>query len=83
MLEESPFAEGGGGQVFRGTFRGSVICAKRVFGSSMGDFEQEVSVLTTLSHPHVLSLYGVVQVTDGDPLMVTEYCGGGDLDGCE
>jgi protein-serine/threonine kinase len=36
-------------------------------------------MLTKLSHPSILSLYGVSGNDRGDLYMVMEYCGGGDL----
>jgi len=84
-LEDAPFAEGGGGQIFRGKYMGSVIAAKRVFNGHMteglADFDREVAMLASLSHPSVLALYGISQNDRGDLFMVMEFCGGGDLDG--
>ena len=84
-LEEEPFAQGGGGQVFRGNYCGSVVCAKQLFSSKAGyeatkaEFDKEVSALHALSHPGVLSLFGTYTGTKGELYMVMEYCGGGDL----
>jgi len=48
-LEPKPFARGGGGQIFRGTYNGSAVAAKQLLMSSseeeeLADFEREVII---------------------------------------
>ncbi len=68
----------GGGQIFKGTYMGTEIAAKRVMNglsrSAAADFEQEVSMLNRLQHPCVLSFFGVTENTAGDMFMVIEAC---------
>jgi len=136
-LEALPFARGGGGQVFKGTYQGHAIAAKqvgpvvretgkltlhfwhgpfqqtalrvaflhvawakqqqrarsqKVFASDVAsseEFDREVAMLCTLSHPSVVTLYGIARSGGGDSggeggggesaFMVLEVCGGGDL----
>ena len=93
-LEPRPFARGGGGEIFKGKYMGHVIAAKHNFNSaatSASDqeaFDREVLMLTKLTHPCVLSLYGVstdpktiTDPRDNGMYMIMEYCGGGDLAG--
>lgn len=139
-LEALPFARGGGGQVFKGTYQGHAIAAKqvgpvvretgkltlhfwhgpfqqtalrvaflhvawakqqqrarsqKVFASDVAsseEFDREVAMLCTLSHPSVVTLYGIARSGGGDSggeggggesaFMVLEFCGGGDLSKC-
>ena len=72
-LEAKPFAQGGGGQVFKGKYLGQAIAAKKVFNVSEGDrsdFDTEVAMLSQLSHPCVLALFGVCQDDAGYLYMV-------------
>jgi hypothetical protein len=84
LLEEEPFARGGGGEVFKGQYMGNAVAAKKTFSNMSGDdqedFRREVAMLTKLTHPCILSMYGESVDADGSMLMVMEYCGGGDLD---
>jgi hypothetical protein len=77
MLEDKPFAHGGGGQIFKGMYMGNEIAAKQVYDSKSGqahseDFDNEVAVLTKLSHPCILSCFGVTSDEDGSMYQV--YC---------
>jgi serine/threonine protein kinase len=65
--------------VFRGKYMGNPIAAKQVHNSEedMEDFEREVAMLTKLSHPCIMALFGVTKDVDGEVYMVLEYCGGG------
>ena len=65
----------GGGQVFKGLFRGAEIAAKRVFNTGRtddknGDFDREVAMLAQLVHPNVLLLCGVSVGFDGENFIV-------------
>lgn len=75
MLEDKPFAHGGGGQIFKGMYMGNAIAAKQVYDSKSGqahseDFDNEVAVLTKLSHPCILSCFGVTADEDGSMYQV-------------
>jgi len=75
MLEDKPFAHGGGGQIFKGMYMGNEIAAKQVYDSKSGqahseDFDNEVAVLTKLSHPCILSCFGVTSDEDGSMYQV-------------
>ncbi len=73
----------GGGQIFRGKYLGSVIAAKKIFNSAtpegIADFDHEVSMLTQLSHPAILAVYGVSKSSEDDLVMIMEFCTEGDL----
>ena len=70
-LEDTPFARGGGGEVFRGDYSGNCIAAKKVFNTSTSgaDFQREISTLARLSHPCIMALYGVSTDPAGIPEM--------------
>jgi serine/threonine protein kinase len=67
--------------VFRGKYLGNPVAAKQVHNSedNMEDFHREVAMLTKISHPCIMALFGVTKDADGEIYMVLEYCGGGDL----
>lgn len=84
-LEDTPFARGGGGQIFKGRYMANAVAAKEVFqakGNNHGphsDFIAECRVLGTLAHPNVLQLYGVARSPRGELFMIFDLCTGGDL----
>ena len=83
-LEAKPFARGGGGEIFRGKYMGQTIAAKHNFSDNeeyTDEFDREVAMLTKLTHPCILSLYGISKAKDGSLFMIMEFCGGGDLAG--
>jgi hypothetical protein len=49
----------GGGQVFRGTYNGTVVAAKAIFSQSveadMSEFTREVGMLASLHHPSIIT----------------------------
>jgi len=61
-LEARPFASGGGGQVYRGTYNGTLVAAKSVFSQSLttqlDEFNREVKMLATLAHPNIVTVRG-------------------------
>ena len=61
------------------------IAAKQVFSSmdqsDFEEFDQEVQMLTRLTHPSILAFYGISRDAAGSTFMVTEFCEGGDLAG--
>jgi serine/threonine protein kinase len=65
----------GGGQIFKGTYNGTPIAAKQVYAAlpdAQEDFDREVAVLAKLSHPCIVSLFGVSRNPHGDLFMVLE-----------
>jgi hypothetical protein len=60
VLEVRPFASGGGGQVYRGTYNGTVVAAKSVFSQAMTtqleEFNREVKMLAHLAHPNIVTV---------------------------
>ena len=86
-LERQPFAQGGGGQIFKGRYMGNVVAAKQTFVNAEKmnaeeriEFDREVAMLTKLTHPCILSLYGISR-DESALFMVMDFCGGGDLEG--
>mmetsp|Transcript_41853 Transcript_41853/g.53916 ORF Transcript_41853/g.53916 Transcript_41853/m.53916 type:complete len:125 (+) Transcript_41853:943-1317(+) len=64
-LDKKPFAQGGGGQIFKGKYRAANIAAKQVFScmdrGAMEEFDLEVAMLMGLTHPNILPIYGTTQ----------------------
>ncbi len=66
----------GGGQIFKGTFMGAEVAAKKVFSTGRTadpnrDMEREVTMLAQLVHPNILYLIGVCEVpSTGDSIIV-------------
>jgi len=84
-LDPKPIARGAGGVVFKGRYLGQAVAAKQLFSAATGsggdaDFFREVAVLTQLSHPCVLNIFGVMRGSAGELFMVVDYCGGGNLE---
>ena len=80
-LEVEAFARGGGGEVFRGTLKGSTIVAKSMLAGNLeDDFElaNELMILACLSHPNIINVMGICE-HDGRMLLIEEYADGGDL----
>jgi len=78
-LDARPFAQGAGGQVYRGTYNGTVVAAKSIFAQTMAadveEFSREVKMLASLHHPNIVTFYGVSSdyeeakaATDPNPL---------------
>ena len=95
VLDDRAFAQGAGGQVFRGTYHGTVVAAKAVFSQTLAadteEFSREVKMLAALHHPHIVTFYGVSAERAGrgdaaNPLasstlyIVEEFCPGGNLE---
>jgi ribosomal protein L37E len=73
-LEPVPFAKGGNGQIFKGTYFGTAIAAKQLFTSANSpsifeEFKREVSALDKLSHPNILQLFGIALEERGGAAM--------------
>ena len=73
QLAARPFASGGGGQIFKGTYNRCAVAAKAIFSQikeggagaaaastfSMSEFHQEFSMLAQLHHPNIVTFYGI------------------------
>ncbi len=82
VLEKQHFASGGFGNIFKGRFTadGRLVVAKELkpekAKETFAELQHETSVMSSLRHPNLLQLYGVML----QPLrMMLEYCGEGDL----
>lgn len=82
--ETTPFAAGGGGQLYRGTYKKKIKIAAKTVLADMADleeFRQEYRVLTKLRHPNIMRTFGTCHNPKTDTLyIVTEMCDGGSLD---
>jgi len=83
---ETLLGEGGMSQVWRArTAAGNEVAVKfpkPSLSTTAGAGElvrREFRILHGLSHPHVVSELGLIDVGRGGPVLVTEYLGGGDL----
>jgi serine/threonine protein kinase len=85
-LESQPFAAGGGGQLFRGTYKKNFkIAAKTVLAdmslTDLEEFRQEYRILTKLRHPNIMRTFGTSLDPKSNTLyIVTEMCDGGSLE---
>lgn len=83
VLDAKPFAHGTGGLVYKGLYMGNTIAAKQVLNVikrakakdektvDLSEFDSEVSLLTKLSHPNIVSCYGSsVDESDGNVYQV-------------
>src|SRR5262249_51128670 len=79
-------ARGGSAEVWRGRDTrlqdGSAYVAIKKLSSHASDstwparFEREVSILQTVSHPHIAGIHGSGVASDGRPFIVMEYVDG-------
>ena len=80
-VEETPFASGGFGDVYRAKLAGGeIVVAKELKKEQVGEgfveFQHEVSMMSKLEHSNLVRLYGIML----NPLrMVMEMCEEGDL----
>jgi tRNA A-37 threonylcarbamoyl transferase component Bud32 len=71
-------AAGGSGEIYEGVYNGRPVAVKEVFAQmidtdNVDDFCHECSILATLSHPLVVTFYGVsYDAAEGTLLIVTE-----------
>jgi hypothetical protein len=76
-LETPPIAAGGGGQIYRAVYHGSVVAVKALFSQLMtgdiADLKQEVAMIARARSPHIISFYGVSH-HQGVTYIVTEFC---------
>jgi serine/threonine protein kinase/GTPase SAR1 family protein len=89
QVESKPFAEGSFGQICQGVIKdGNIRVASKALKYSAGveggldgfrEFQREVSVMSTLEHPNIVSIYGIAF---GPLRMILELCVEGDLMGC-
>eukprot|EP00768_Dysnectes_brevis_P005604 gnl/Dysnectes_brevis/4114_a5413_349.p1 GENE.gnl/Dysnectes_brevis/4114_a5413_349~~gnl/Dysnectes_brevis/4114_a5413_349.p1 ORF type:complete len:835 (-),score=53.68 gnl/Dysnectes_brevis/4114_a5413_349:55-2466(-) len=76
--------QGAFGQVFRGTYKGAVVCIKKMAADMRMERQcksvmQECLLLARLRHPNVLRLYGL-HFTEQEVLLVTEFAQHGTLE---
>merc|ERR1712100_551837 len=82
MGEEKPIGQGGFGRVHRALYSGGLVAVK-ITNNDFVDFEawrDEVDTVLALHHPHIIQLYGVVDVKGYDRMIVSELCANGSLD---
>ncbi|GBG34800.1 Protein kinase, putative [Hondaea fermentalgiana] len=83
---EHAFARGAGGELFLAKWRGLRVvvksCANMVSNEqALVDLGNEISLLSTLRHPHLVLFLGAAFDTKHmTPLLVMEYCPGGTLE---
>ena len=87
-IEEKPFARGGQGEVFMGTYQGEIIVLKKLYTEGvtamrrqkmLNSFKSELAIMTRLRSPRVAHFYGVVTTDTTFLGLVMEYCAGGSL----
>jgi len=84
-LEEKPFARGAGGELLFAKWRGLKVVAKSCINmlsnkQALIDLGNEISLLSTLRHPHLILFLGASFEQDGPPLLILEYAAGGTLE---
>ncbi|KAL9649395.1 hypothetical protein ABK040_014306 [Willaertia magna] len=77
---EKKIGEGGGGTVYSAKWGDNRVAIKSIKLSEEDDedFEREVSLLSTLRHPNIVTFYGVT-ITNTSKYMVIEYLSKGSL----
>lgn len=87
---EIPFARGSGGKLFRAKWRG-LVCAVKTIHLEEGanekeheevivDLQNEIALLSSLRHPHLVMFLGASLEDDLKPLLIMEYCANGTLE---
>lgn len=82
-LAEHPLAKGSYGEIFRATYKNSVVAVKRLMCDPLelqrifGAFRREVWIMSSLCHPNLVNLLGYC--LEPTPSMVMEFVNGGDL----
>lgn len=71
---------GGEGQVFRGICRGTgrIVAIKVMPGAALRSFHRELTVGSSVEHPHIVHLEDFFQ-QDGKLYLIYDYCAGGTL----
>uniref|UniRef100_A0A7S3PK62 Protein kinase domain-containing protein n=1 Tax=Aplanochytrium stocchinoi TaxID=215587 RepID=A0A7S3PK62_9STRA len=89
MFEKNRFAFGAGGDLFRAKWRGLDCVAKtlavdiadeRKQRQNLVDLANEIKVLSTLRHPHLVMFLGACFQVGKAPILLIEYCPGGNLE---
>ena len=85
-LEPEPFAQGGGGAIFRGTFKGEDIIAKCMLtGADKAQADEElcneVTTLASLKHANIIKVFGVAEGAEGKWFLIEHFANQGDLSG--
>ncbi|KAL9657026.1 hypothetical protein ABK040_014575 [Willaertia magna] len=76
---EKKIGEGGGGTVYSAKWGDNRVAIKSIkLSEENEDFEREVSLLSTLRHPNIVTFYGVT-ITNTSKYMVIEYLSKGSL----
>ena len=84
-LERSPFAKGAEGEIFRCQFQTKPAICKGLFKgynkAMLQSLQTEILILSKLKHPNIITLYGIVSLTEQEPpKMILEYCQNGTLE---
>ena len=87
-VEEKPFARGGQGQVFMGTYQGEIIVLKKLYTEGvtamrrqkmLNSFKSELAIMVRLRSPRVVQVFGVVTTNPEFLGFVLEFLQGGSL----
>ncbi|ELP89309.1 protein serine/threonine kinase, putative [Entamoeba invadens IP1] len=84
LIEENKINEGSFGIVYKGTFRGNVVCIKKMKDMLINkeahedEFEKEIQMLEKFSSEYIVHFYGAVFVPN-EVCMVTEFAQYGSL----
>ena len=87
-VEEKPFARGGQGEVFMGTYQGEIIVLKKLYTvgvtamrrqKMVNSFKSELAIMVRLRSPRVVQVFGVVTTNPEFLGFVLEFLQGGSL----
>lgn len=91
-FEPKIFAKGAGGELYRTKWRGLDCVAKtlgvkgaedkkkRIYKQNLIDLANEIKVLSTLRHPHLVMFLGACFQVGEAPILLIEFCAGGNLE---
>mmetsp|Transcript_5344 Transcript_5344/g.6229 ORF Transcript_5344/g.6229 Transcript_5344/m.6229 type:complete len:319 (-) Transcript_5344:1501-2457(-) len=91
-VEPKIFAKGAGGELYRCKWRGLDCVAKtlgvkgsedkekRIYKQNLVDLANEIKVLSTLRHPHLVMFLGACFQVGEAPVLLIEFCSGGNLE---
>ncbi|GLJ42937.1 hypothetical protein SUGI_0890990 [Cryptomeria japonica] len=76
--------QGGFGRVYKGSLEdGEIVAVKRIYQNSqegLRQYESEIALIDSLSHPNLVPLLGWCHDREGELLLVYEYMSNGSLD---